>query len=262
MNLFCGMNMFMNNGLNSYFTPFSGYSFNNFSFFNMPSFNFGWNVSPFNFGNFGNFWGGSTFNSYNNISIFNNFAMPAFNNCWNSFSYGDTFTRSSSTTKSKSTSGSSSGTGMSVLNKAMSYVGKVNSDAEGNRLFSPKNYKQTAWYKQKGRWGWCSDFATYCAAEALGSKYPSSMKTSSPAGLKAAAQHNDCWVNGWNSSAKPGDIILLPGKGDSGLHVAVIKSIDGNGKVTCVSGNCQNAVKISSYNTSSVKGFVSIDKLA
>ena len=44
--------------------------------------------------------------------------------------------------------------------------------------------------------------------------------------------------------------------------VSVIKSIDGNGKVTCVSGNCQNAVKISSYNTSSVKGFVSIEKLA
>lgn len=265
MSLFCGMNMFMNNGLNWNFSPFSNYSFNNFSFFNFPSFNFG-NFGSFdnfgnfgcfgcfgNFGNFGNFWGAGNFNN-NNISIFNNFSMPAFDNCWNNFSYGDTFTRSSSTTKSKSTSGSGSGTGMSVLNKAMSYVGNVNSDAEGVRLFSPAGSPSSR--------GWCCDFATYCASKALGSKYPKSMITGGPAVLKSKAIENGCWVNGWSSSAKPGDIILLPGKGVSGLHIAIIKSIDGDGKITAVSGNSSNKVKLSHYSTSSVKGFVSIDKLA
>lgn len=253
MNLFCGMNMFMNNGLNCNFTPFCGYSFNNFSFFNMPSFNFGWNVNPFNFGNFGNFWGGSAFNSYNNISIFNNFAMPAFNNCWNSFSYGDTFSRSTSNVKSSNNS-SNSGAGSRVLDKAMSYVGNVNSDAEGVRLFSPAGSDSSR--------GWCCDFATYCASKALGSKYPKSMITGGPAYLKSQAIENDCWVNGWSSSAKPGDIIIVPGKGASGLHVAIIKSIDGNGKITAVSGNSSNKVRTSQYSTSSVKGFVSIEKLA
>lgn len=253
MNLFCGMNIFMNNGLNSNFTPFSGYSFNNFSFFNIPSFNFGWNLIPFNFDNFSNLWSASSFNSYNNISIFNDFSTSAFSNCWNNFSYGDTFSRSSSNVKSSNNS-SNSGAGSKVLEKAMSYVGKVNNDADGVRLFSPAGSPSSR--------GWCADFATYCASQALGSKYPKSMITGGPFVLMDKARENNCWVSGWKSNAKPGDIVIVPGKGVSGKHVAIIKSIDSNGKITCVSGNSSNSVRVSTYNTSSVEGFVSMEKLA
>lgn len=159
-----------------------------------------------------------------------------------------------------------------MVSKAKSYVGVVNSTAQGNQLFSPKGYQNTGWYKKYGRWGWCCDFAVYCAKDTLGSKYPKDMVTSSPDGLAKAAQKHNAYLsvpssnkNSWlANNIKPGDIIHMKGKGDSGKHIAVVESVDSNGNIKAVSGNSGGKVKSVNYNinTSGIYGFVSLQKIA
>ena len=157
--------------------------------------------------------------------------------------------------------------------KAKSYVNVVNTSAEGNRLFSPKGYQNTSWYKKYGRWGWGCDFAVYCAKDTLGSKYPKDMITSSPAGLVDAADKNhhayisvpDTNKASWlTRNVKQGDIIYMKGSGDSGKHIAVVDSIDSNGKIHAISGNSKGKVRAVEYdiNKSGIYGFISLNKLA
>lgn len=158
-----------------------------------------------------------------------------------------------------------------ILSKAESYVGKVNTSAEGNALFSPKNYENTPWYKKYGRWGWCCDFAVHNAKEALGSKYPKDMITSSPDGLANAAKKHDLYLEvpssnkeAWvANNVKPGDIIYMKGKGDSGKHIAIVESVNG-GKINAVSGNSGGKVRKTQYdiNTSGIYGFIDFERLA
>ncbi len=159
-----------------------------------------------------------------------------------------------------------------MINKAKSYIGKVNSSAEGNRLFSPAGYQNTSWYKKYGRWGWCCDFAVSCAKQALGNKYPRNMITSSPAGLADAADKNGAYLrvpasnkNSWLAqNIKPGDIIYMKGKGDSGKHIAVVESVGADGRIKAVSGNLGGKVKSVNYNinTSGIYGFISLGRLS
>jgi hypothetical protein len=156
-----------------------------------------------------------------------------------------------------------------LLATANSYVGRVNSSAEGNRLFSPAGYKNTGWYRQKGRWGWCCDFAVHCLKQALGERFPKDMTTSSPGGLaKKARAHNaymetpaanaSSWIA---SNIKPGDIIYMKGRGDSGKHIAIFESIS-NGVIHAISGNYGGAVKKHTIKKiSEVFGFVSVGKI-
>ena len=162
---------------------------------------------------------------------------------------------------------------LQMVHKAKSYVGVVNTSEEGNRLFSPKGYKNTQWYRQHGRWGWCCDFAVSCAKDTLGAKYPKDMITSSPAGLVAAAgKHNNSYMqvpstnkNSWlKSNVKPGDIIYMKGSGDSGKHIAVVESVGADGKISAVSGNSRGKVRAVEYdvNTSGIYGVISLERLA
>lgn len=165
-----------------------------------------------------------------------------------------------------------SGARAQMVAKAKSYVGKVNSSAEGNRLFSPKGYQNTGWYRKYGRWGWCCDFAVSCAKDTLGSKYPKDMITSSPGGLAKKAEKHDAYLkvpstnkSSWlSANIKPGDIIYMKGSGDSGKHIAVVESIGSNGEIKAVSGNSGGKVKNAKYNinSSGIYGFVSLGKLA
>ena len=160
-----------------------------------------------------------------------------------------------------------------MVAKAKSYVGVVNCSQEGNRLFSPKGYKNTQWYKTHGRWGWCCDFAVHCAKDTLGSKYPKDMITSSPYGLMDAANKHGAYLkvptsnkNNWlTNNIKPGDIIYMEGKGDSGKHIAIVESVGANGKINAISGNSGGGKVISTtfnINSSGIYVFISLNKLA
>lgn len=166
-----------------------------------------------------------------------------------------------------------SGTGplkTQVVNKAMSYVGKVNSDYEGNRLFSPKNDDGSV----RTNWGWCCDFVTSVTLDVYGDKLPNGFKTSSPPTLKKWADDNDCYndVGGLSesekkawiaSNVKPGDIYIGKGSGPSGYHVAIVKSVNSDGTFTTVDGNSSDKVKVVNRTPSSkVYGFVALDKFA
>ena len=179
----------------------------------------------------------------------------------------------SSETSSVSESAPASGSiNTRMVQKAKSYVGIVNSSSEGNRLFSPAGYQNTGWYKKYGRWGWCCDFAVYCAKATLGSKYPKDMITSSPASLAGKAKKHGAYLevpssdkNSWLvNNIRPGDIIYMKGNGDSGKHIAVVESVDANGNVKAISGNSGGKVKNMKYNinTSGIYGFISLQKLA
>ena len=177
----------------------------------------------------------------------------------------DTFTPSNSSNNVRS-----SGLGQQVLSKAASYVGVVNSTAQGNELFSPAGYRNTQWFKSHGRWGWCYDFVKYCLKSVLGDKLPKKMaNSSSPHALKNYSEgaymslpssSKAEWVK---ANVKPGDPIYMKGKGDSGTHAAIFDHIEGN-TIYAVSGNSSGKVRRVTYNveTSGIYGFVSVDKLA
>ena len=144
------------------------------------------------------------------------------------------------------------------VNKAQSYVGKVNSDAEGNRLFSPNGVSQA----------WCADFVTYVAKDTLGSTLPSSFGSSSVSGLRSWAEQNDCYLAMPSSkkgefiskNVKVGDIMIEKNAGKS--HTGVVVEVNNDGSFKTVEGNCSNKVTTRTYNSDSatLSGFISLDK--
>lgn len=258
----CGIPIFGN--INPFATGvYGGFSqmpaFNNSIFtgynFSLPSF------MPFNFGN---------------LFSFPSFSFPTFNFQMPQISFPMLNFATPSVSAGRSENTESSSTNCTDVNKKMvakakSYVGKVNSSEEGNRLFSPAGYKNTSWYKKYGRWGWCCDFAVHCAKDTLGSRYPKDMITSSPDGLMGAAEQHNAYLpvpssnkNSWlSSNIKPGDIIYMVGKGDSGKHIAVVESVDEKGNIKAISGNSGGKVRNVTYNiaTSGIYGFISLNKI-
>lgn len=183
-----------------------------------------------------------------------NFTMPTFNFTSQSSS-GDTFTRTSS---------GSSGTKSAIVSKAQSYTW-VKSDYDGNRLFSPRNRDGSV----RTNWGWCCDFAVSVCKEVMGSNFPSSLNTSSPIALKNNANKLGCYHTFPSSSRadwaqqniKPGDILIMSGKGPSKHHVAIVTNVH-DGKIETISGNCSNAVKARTYSATdtSMYGIINLDK--
>ena len=151
-----------------------------------------------------------------------------------------------------------------IVSKAQGYTW-VKSDYEGNRLFSPKNPDGSV----KTNWGWCCDFAVSIYKQTMGSKFPSVLNTSSPIVLKDKARELGCYHTFPSSSRrawaqeniKPGDILIMAGKGVSKHHVAIVTSVHG-GKIETISGNSGNAVKSRTYDASSsaLYGIVNLDK--
>lgn len=144
-----------------------------------------------------------------------------------------------------------------LAQNALSYVGRVNSDREGNRLFS--NGRNQAW---------CADFVTSVTRDTFGSKLPSSFGSSSVSGLQSWGRSHDCYLDVTSASdkaeyiaqnVKVGDIMIEKRGGKS--HTGIVTKVNPDGSFETVEGNCSNKVKTRSYsaNSSTLSGFVTLD---
>ncbi len=231
----------------SWFNNFSSYMISNFGW-QMPAFNFNWNVfTDFSSFNFSEMFSSNIWNTPFNQNINYNFNNIFNNDTFNSFTVGDTFTSS----KKGSTS-----LQLKLADTAKSYLGKVNSDAEGNKLFSGGKTQP-----------WCADFVSYVTKEALGSKLPSSFKNfSSVSSLKQWGQNNGCYSEVPSTgkaeyiaqNVKIGDIMIEKKAGKS--HTGVVTKVNSDGSFETVEGNCGNKVATRHYTADSptLSGFISL----
>lgn len=255
---FFNMCTFFNNcscGFNNMFMPFSSFSFNNF--FSFPTFN---QFTPgfFNFAQQTPLFQmpQMTFN-WNNINTTNlwNQTPMTFNS---NFSIGDTFNKSSSTVTRLTGPLQSQ-----LAQKAASYVGKVNSDSEGNRLFSKGQNRP-----------WCSDFVSTVIHDVYGSKLPSSFPPSlcSVASLRSWGETNNRFLKLPASNkaefiaknVKVGDIMIITRPAGKHGHTAIVTKVNSDGSFETVGGNERNSVKqrTRTYKTENLAGFISMDNVA
>lgn len=229
-----------------------------------PNFNMGFNpfmtsMMPFGF----NFFGCQPMNPFCNFapSIFNftpQYSTPKYNDVFGLFSqpsFNFSFDKTSNEASKSSVNKSKGRLGAKMLEHAKKYIGKVNSDAEGNRLFSPGGKAQ----------GWCYDFIRSMFIETNADVAKIFKTTSYPPDAKNEAIKQGAYVkNPKASDLHPGDILVTEGKGPSGLHVGLVDRVE-NGKIYIVAGNSsKNSVSESSYalNSSKVYGVIQTDKLA
>ena len=253
---------------NSSFNPFMGFNmpmFSSFNFFNTPisPFNSSFQQNPYSFPqfnfNFNSIFPTDIWKQTNSSNSWNNFSSQQYS--WNqgfnvsNISWGDTFTKTSNTIKRNP---ESSNLQLELVNKAKSYVGKVNSDAEGNRLFS--NGKKQAW---------CADFVSTVTRDTIGSNLPSSFQHfSAVSDLRKWGQNNNCYLEVPNSNkadfiaknVKVGDIMIEKDSGKS--HTGIVTKVNSDGSFETVEGNCGNKVATRKYtaNSPTLSGFVSLDK--
>ena len=190
--------------------------------------------------------------------------MPDFSNMKFSFSFNPVNSGSTSGTSSSTDRSRYSGTlSQQLVQKALSYKGKVNSDAQGNRLFSPNGTSQH----------WCADFVTYNVRQIYGSKLPSDFGSSAVDGLKSFGEKHGCYLNVSSISGsarsgyiaknvKPGDIMIEKNGGKS--HTGIVTRVYSDGSFDTVEGNASDSVKTHHYsaNSSTLSGFVTLDKYA
>lgn len=145
-----------------------------------------------------------------------------------------------------------------LAQNALSYVGRVNSDREGNRLFSGGRNQ-----------AWCADFVTSVTRDTFGSQLPSSFGSSSVSGLQSWGRSHDCYLDVTSASdradyiaqnVKVGDIMIEKRGGKS--HTGIVTKVNPDGSFETVEGNCSNKVKTQRYsaNSSTLSGFVTLDR--
>lgn len=256
-NNFQNLNMsYISNGLNNWFTPSFG-MFNQFMPFNwnMPSL-FNFDLMPFNFSQMFSWnspiWNNS-FVSFTapDINLNRNNNIFSGSNFYSAPQIGDTFSRTSTNVKINSS------IKMNLVERAKSYVGKVNSDSEGNRLFS-RGLNQP----------WCADFVSYNLKQTYGNRLPSFTHFSSVNGLREWGEKNGCYRKVPSSgkasyiaqNIKPGDIMIEKNGGKS--HTGIVTKVNSDGSFETVEGNCSNKVAVQRYNADSptLSGFISLDK--
>lgn len=255
------------------------FSFNSFLPFN---FNFGYNQNSYNYSlpvfNFisPNTWfqnKNTTYDSFNSYKLESNFTLPtpsftpnlntySYSNTQNNqFSYtiGDTFTSKSNSDKNSNLkNNSSTSKQLNLCNNAKFYIGKVNSDSEGNRLFSPNGRSQA----------WCADFVTYVTKKTYGNNLPKDFGSSSVYYLRDWGINNNCYKQMPSSNKadfiaqniKPGDIMIEKQNGKS--HTGIVTKVNSDGSFETVEGNASNKVKAKRYEATSdtLSGFISLDK--
>ncbi|MCM1010575.1 MAG: CHAP domain-containing protein [Fusobacterium sp.] len=240
MGLFDSINLF--NNTNWLFTPMSyGYAPSSFSSF-APLFNF----------NSGNryYFGSTSSNSYYFPP-----AQKSYNFDFSSYSSSKPNSTFGNLTFKRSATGDLQ---RDLVNNALSWVGKVNNDATGNRLFS--NGKSQAW---------CADFVTYNTRKTFGSKLPSSFGSSSVSGLMNWGKNNNCYLDVTSASnkadfiaqnVKVGDIMIEKRGGKS--HTGIVTKVNSDGSFETVEGNTSDKVAERKYtaNSSTLSGFVALDK--
>ncbi len=140
----------------------------------------------------------------------------------------------------------------------LSFVGNVNSDAEGNRLFSPNGNTQH----------WCADFVTYitkASYEQMGEPVPEGFGSSAVRFLRSWAQGNGRFIQTAGTANKaetiatqisPGDIIIQEENGSS--HTGIVVKVYPDGSFDTVEGNTSDAVKTRHYdaNCNRLTGFI------
>ena len=242
-NNFLNMSTNYFNELNNWFTSLSMSSKFNWTFPQLFSNDF--NCSNFDFSNI---FTSDAWNTPQNIdwqsnNIFSDYDIttPTINS--------DTFTRSKR---------SGSTLQLKLADKAKSYLGRINSDSEGNRLFS-NGVNQP----------WCADFVSYTIRETFGSKLPYSFRHfSSVNGLREWGKSNGCYSEMPSSgkadyiaqNVKVGDIMIEKKGGKS--HTGIVTKVNSDGSFETVEGNCGNKVAAQHYTADSptLSGFISLDR--
>ena len=224
-------------------------NFNRFTSNTMPFFNFDqtpmFNMTNCNLSDLFD-WNSPIWNNTSQYINNNGFTNYSWNNY--NLTVGDSFTSKRKTNSLQ----------LSLVDKAKSYAGRVNSDAEGNRLFSGGASRQ-----------WCADFVSYNVREIFGSKLPSSFQHfASVSALRSWGKNNGCYkqipntgkANFIASSVKPGDIMIEKNGGKS--HTGIVTKVNSDGSFETVEGNCGNSVKSQTYTADSptLSGFISLEK--
>ncbi len=156
----------------------------------------------------------------------------------------------------KSNIKSNTGLGNAICQIGNGFVGKVNTDAQGNAIFSPGGRSQA----------WCADFATWVvkkACESTGNAVPSGFGSSRVADIYAWAKQNGRFIQTSGmankaqiiaTSVKPGDLFIRNGS----THVGIVTQVNKDGTITTVEGNSSDAVKNRTYtiNQGNIAGFV------
>lgn len=254
-NFFTNLNTnYFDFGLNNWFSPFNNVFTPNFtSLFTPISFNF---------------------NNFNTTSIFPvNSWSTASNNFQN---YNFSFSTSSNTDTFQRTTERYGNGQLGLVRRAESFVGQVNSDREGNRLFSNGRSEQ-----------WCADFASYNVYDTFGR---SKMKSLGFPDTKAGPV-SSCAIWNWGKGqsrqislrgssnkketiaqqVKPGDIMILcrgsytdnPKSFWAG-HTAIVSKVNADGSFETIDGNSKDAVRRRTHTNppSNIVGFVRMDNLA
>ena len=202
------------------------------------------------------------FNFFNFNYQFQPFTPTVFNNV----------TNSDHTAAVTVTSSNVSAVRQSILSEADKYIGKWNKN-DAMRKFSRAGVHGG---------GWCIDFITYCAKQAL-PNYPEEMWTCGPGVLREQAKKRNCYKQAPSSNRaewamqniKPGDMLIADGDGQSGLHGVIVKEVcmEGNDcKIKVYSGNDAGGVVETAYYATkgrtyrgrahNVLGVVNIDQFA
>ena len=188
--------------------------------------------------------------------------MPIFGSGFSSSSTScsDSFTRTSTKYRRNYT-----GTYQEQLaQRAADYIGRVNSDKQGNKLFSHGISQH-----------WCADFVTSVVKDTYGSKIPSSFGSSSVSELQQWGRDNKCYLSapslgGNNAEQKRKDFIAQNVKvGDIMIeknnksHTGIVSKVASDGSwFKVVEGNSSDKVQEVTYQATSdtLSGFVNLDR--
>ena len=126
-----------------------------------------------------------------------------------------------------------------LVNCAASFVNRVNSDKEGNRLFSGGKTR-----------AWCADFVNYCMRQTYGNNCPKWVGSSRVYDLKKDAKKHNAYIelpksgraNYIAKNIKPGDIMILlkASSGDCSGHTGIVERVNPNGTFVVIEGNSGN----------------------
>ncbi len=155
--------------------------------------------------------------------------------------------------------GKSTPLGDAIVALGNSFVGVINSDAQGNKEFSGGKSQ-----------AWCADFASSIvkrAYQATGKTIPAGFGSSSVSGLLSWGQGNGRFIEtkGKSNKAqiiaskiKPGDLIIQKENGAS--HTGIVTKVNPDGSFETVEGNTSDAVKNRQYKADDAKltGFISM----
>lgn len=150
--------------------------------------------------------------------------------------------------------------GDAMVSIGNSFVGIINSDAQGNKEFSPGGASQH----------WCADFVTSItkrAFQATGKQVPAGFGSSSVSGLANWGKSNGRFIQvaGQSNKAqiianniKPGDILIQQENGAS--HTGIVTKVYPDGSYDTVEGNSSDAVKNRHYTADNnrLTGFVRV----